>query len=107
MALREDGFLTRCRLYSQQINNFLSRQQCWPLCVCACVSVSPTALPTLFSPLLPTAHGGSAPLAGDFLHPHPQLGFFQLCGTARLGPAVTATSLGSIPAGALGPAVNG
>lgn len=51
-ALREDGFLTRCRLYSQQINNFLSRQQCWPLCVCACacVSVSPTALPTLFSP---------------------------------------------------------
>lgn len=25
--------MTRCRLYSQQINNFLSRQQCWPVCV--------------------------------------------------------------------------
>lgn len=43
-ALREDGFLTRCRLYSQQINNFLSRQQCRPVCVCVCVPVSPAAL---------------------------------------------------------------
>lgn len=53
-ALREDGFLTRCRLYSQQINNFLSRQQCWPLCVCVRVHVC-RCLPLPSQPCFPPA----------------------------------------------------
>lgn len=62
------AFLTRCRLYSQQINNFLSRQQCRPVCVCACVPGSPRCPPRRAPPplLLCTEglqHGGSPVLA--------------------------------------------
>lgn len=85
-ALREDGFLTRCRLYSQQINNFLSRQQCRPVCVCVCRCLP---LPSKTCSPPPAAHGGSA---ADFLRPRPQLGSLQLCVTIRLSPAAMAAS---------------
>lgn len=90
-ALREDGFLTRCRLYSQQINNFLSRQQCWPVCVSVGVSRCPPS--RAFPPAVPSVRGGSAPLAaGSSVL---VLGSFQLCVT--ITSSCDGCRCGSIP----------
>lgn len=82
---REGWFLTHCRLYSQQINNFLLWQRHWPVSACAGGSHCP---PSRLSPLPEGPCRTSR-------HPRPQLGSFQLRRAVRSSPAVPAAASGT------------
>lgn len=84
--------MTRCRLYSQQINNFLSRQQCWPVCV----GVSHRPPSRAFPPSLLCTEGP----CGSPQVPCP--GLLPAVRSHHIQPSCDGRRRGSIPTRALG-----